>query len=143
MGLRGEWQKKIDKKLQEIAALELQVRDAKVYVQALEDMMRYLPRDEVGSSSVDSALRPGTAISKARDAIMRAGRPLHITEILAAIGRPADKANRAAIGGSIAAYVRRSEVFTRPEPNTFGLLDMNGKPGVPNGVTVPPDFGKD
>jgi hypothetical protein len=157
MGLRGEFQKKIDKKHQEIEELETKIREARIYVQALEDMMRLLPREELNGQP-ESTLKPGTAIGKARDAIKAAGRPLHITEILVAIGRPTDKNNRAAIGGSIAAYVRRGEVFTRPAPNTFGLVDADvmgatelsanlsrvvGVAGGLAGNQPPPDFGKD
>jgi hypothetical protein len=148
MGIRVEFQKRIDKKHQEIAELETKVREARVYVQALEDMMRLLPREELNGRA-ESTLRPGTAIGKARDAIKAAGHPLHITEILVAIGRPLDKGNRAAIGGSIAAYVRRGEVFTRPAPNTFGLIvdaDVLNATRIMVGGDVnqpPPDFGKD
>ena len=156
MGLRAEFQKRIDRKLQEITELETKTREARVYVQALEDMMRLLPREE-SNGQAESTLKPGTAIGKARDAIKAAGRPLHITEILVAIGRPTDKNNRAAIGGSIAAYVRRGEVFTRPAPNTFGLRDADdmsqaelsanisrvvGMAGSLAGNQPPPDFGK-
>lgn len=148
MGLRAEFQKRIDKKNQEIEALEEQVRDARVYVQAMEDMMRLLPREDVNGTHGGESLKPGTAIAKARDAIRKAGRPLHISEILEALGRPVDKGNRAAIGGSIAAYVRRGEVFTRPAPNTFGVIDSDaGQPNVSRTLGVvsepPPDFGKD
>lgn len=150
MGLRAEFQKRIDKKRQEIEELETKIREARVYVQALEDMMRLLPREELNGQA-ESTLKPGTAIAKARDAIKAAGRPLHITDILVAIGRPTDKGNRAAIGGSIAAYVRRSEVFTRPGPNTFGLIDtddlnaanVSRVVGVSEASLPPADFGKD
>jgi hypothetical protein len=141
MGLRLEFQKRIDKKAQEIESLELQIREAKIYIVALGDMMRLLPREEPNGGQGESVLKPGTAIAKARDAIKQAGGPLHIGEILASLGRPVDKANRAAIGGSIAAYVRRGEVFTRPAPNTFGLIEMSGAPAPPN--HPPPEFGKD
>ena len=157
MGLRAEFQKRVDKKIQEIEELETKIREARVYVQALEDMMRLLPREELNGQP-ESNLKPGTAIAKARDAIKAAGRPLHITDILTALGRPLDKGNRAAIGGSIAAYVRRGEVFTRPAPNTFGLMDPDTLSSVElsanlsrvvgavvglGGNQPPPDFGKD
>lgn len=151
MGLRAEFQKKIDRKLQEIDGLGLQIREAKAYIQALEDMMRLLPREELSGNHGESSLKPGTAIANAREAIKKMGRPLHITDILVALGRPVDKANRAAIGGSIAAYVRRGEVFTRPAPNTFGLIDADAVNGANPSRIVgvggvnqpPPDFGKD
>jgi hypothetical protein len=147
MGLRGEFQKKIDRKLQEINALEQQVREAKVYVQALEDMMRLLPKEDMSRGTAGeggSALKAGTAIAAARDAIKKAGHPLHISDILRAIGRPVDSSSRAAIGGSIAAYVRRGEVFTRPAPNTFGLIHAESNGDRPSqDQQPPPEFGRD
>jgi len=67
-------------------------------------------------------------LSQARDAIRKAGKPLHITQILVAIGRANTKQTRLALSGSLATYVRRDEIFTRPEPNTFGLLEFDHDP---------------
>jgi len=62
---------------------------------------------------------------------------MHITELLEAIGKPGDRMNRSALGGSIAAYVRKGEIFTRPAPNTFGLLELG------NSVELPLNFGEE
>jgi hypothetical protein len=45
--------------------------------------------------------------------------------------------NRSALSGSIAAYVRKGEIFTRPAPNTFGLLELG------NSVELPLNFGEE
>lgn len=144
MASRVDLLRKIEKKRQEITQLQTQIREAEIYIQAYEEILRMLPRDDTASGA--TALKPNSAIANARDAIRAAGRPLHIAEILKAIGRPVDKDNRAAIGGSIAAYVRRGEIFTRPAPNTFGLVEINGTgkgTTTPFAEPVPPeDFGK-
>jgi hypothetical protein len=49
---------------------------------------------------------------------------MQINEILRAIGRTADKKNRLSLSGSLAHYVRAEEIFTRPAPNTFGLIEL-------------------
>ncbi len=123
MGLREEFQKRIEKKQQEIQELELKLKEANSYMQALLDSIKLLPRDSNGAS-VKQILRPGTTLAKARDAIKKAGKPLHVSEILKLLDKPLDKKNRVSLSGSLSGYVRRGEVFTRPAPNTFGLIEL-------------------
>ena len=148
MGLREEFQKRIEKKQIEIQDLELKIKEANAYLQALLDTQKLLPKDTISGGSVQS-LRPGTAVAKARDAIKKAGNPLHISEILKALGKPQDKQNKVSLSGSLAGYVRKGEVFTRPSPNTFGLIEFGngtGKEPTDEGVgypdELPPTFGK-
>src|SRR5450755_3787308 len=91
MAIREQLQKLLDRKQQEIKDLELQIEKAKAYVQALQDSMRFVPKDN-GQS--DASLRPGTALAKTRDLLRTFGKPLHITEILKALGEPIDKKHR-------------------------------------------------
>jgi hypothetical protein len=149
MGLREDFQKRIDKKQQEIAELELKIKEARSYVQALLDTMKILPKQpsSINGTAPEFQLRPGTALAKARDAIKHAGKPLHVNELLKSVGKPIDKANKVSLSGSLAGYVRRGEIFTRPAPNTFGLLELE-KPKEPEpqvedlGEEIPETFGK-
>jgi hypothetical protein len=151
MSKRNRIEEKISKKEQEIQELEMKLREAKAYIQALQDVMKMMPREEGESPSIggtnDSTMRDGSYVSDARDAIRKAGRPLHVVDILKASGRPADRKSRLGMGGSLAAYVRRGEVFTRPKPNTFGLIELaNAQPSYqpPTSHPTPPDdFGMD
>jgi hypothetical protein len=123
MALREEISRKISKKLEDIRSLQEQIRDCNIYISSLQDVLKMLPRDsEAGKETV---LRHGSLLSQAREAIRKAGHPLHVTEILQSIGRPATKGAKLALSGSLATYVRRQDVFTRPEPNTFGLIELN------------------
>ena len=70
MGVREEFQKRIDKKQQEIRDLETKLREANIYLQALLDSLRWLPRDE-DSVAVTQSLRPGTILAKAQEAIKK------------------------------------------------------------------------
>ena len=125
MRLRDEMQKRIEKKQQEIRDLELQQAAANAYLQALQDSLRLLPKDAAPEKQgPEQTLRPGSAVAKARQAILKVNKPLHVTEILKAIGRPVDKSNRVSLSGSLGGYAKR-EIFTRPAPNTFGLLELN------------------
>jgi hypothetical protein len=130
---------RLRKKEAEIQSLEDKIRNARIYVQALSDVLKVMSGATV--SGDDETLKPGTMIAQARDALEAAGKPLHVDELLQAIGRPLE--SKSSLTGSIAAYVRRNEVFTRPGPNIFGLIDMPKKltrqeiePEMP-----PPGFG--
>ncbi|HTS75027.1 MAG TPA: hypothetical protein VMG40_02425 [Bryobacteraceae bacterium] len=144
MALRDEIQKKIDRKRADIEALELQLRDAKIYVQALEDTLKMLPRETAADAvalTAGAMLRVGSKADKARQAIRAAGKPLHVTELLKALGIPNKADQRQALAGSLSSYARKQEIFTRPAPNTFGLVGLESRPPAEN--TPPPNFGKD
>ena len=119
---------RLRKKEAEAQALEDKLRSARIYVQALTDILRALD----GEGSSNGELKAGTMIAQARDAILKAKRPLHVDDLLTAIGRPVD--SKSSLTGSLAAYVRREEIFTRPAPNTYGLIAMRSD-------APPPDFG--
>jgi hypothetical protein len=143
MQAREQLQKLLDRKQQEIRDLELQLEKAKAYVQALQDSMRFLPKEN-GQSDV--ILRPGTALAKTRDLLRIAGRPLHITEILKGLNQTVDKNHKLSLSGSLSSYVRNSQIFTRPAPNTFGLLEMNktSSDSPESGeLEIPDDFGEE
>ena len=120
---RRKIEERLHKKEQEIANLEDRLRTARVYVQALQDILKMLDADDGG----DKVLKAGSAVAKARDAILKAGKPLHVTTILESLGRDASREGRSSLTSSLAAYVRRGEIFTRPAPNTFGLSDLGHK----------------
>jgi hypothetical protein len=140
MGLREEIQKRIERKRSEIVTFEAQVREARVYIQALEDTLKLLPKDPQDEAVVGMELRAGSRVARARDSLRKAGAPLHIMDVLKAMGEEPTADARAALSGSISAYVRKKEIFTRPAANTFGLIefgDSQPKKGPP------PGFGKD
>jgi hypothetical protein len=155
---RRKIEERIAKKQQEIQELELQMREARAYIQALQDVAKMLPREgdaERETSDVSQqgeTMRPGSYVADARDAILAARKALHVVDILKATGRENNRKNRTGMSGSLAAYVRRREVFTRPRPNTFGLIELSSEnpsaphpaPAVQSGPPGPPDdFGLD
>jgi len=141
MSESGVIQDRIRKKETEIQTLEDRLRAAKIYLQALQDVLAAVKRD-VGPPSAD-ALRIGSSVAQAREAILRAGKPVHISDLLATLGKGVTKETRASLASSLAAYVRKGEVFTRPAPNTFGLVEL-GHPAEPELAVAepPPDFGR-
>jgi hypothetical protein len=134
---------KINKKEQEIQSLEAQIREAKVYLQALQDVLKMFPRQAEADPA--TLLRAGSLVAKAREVILRNGAPMHVNDIVKAVGRDITRSNQTGLSGSIAAYVRKGEVFTRPAPNTFGLVELeraNSGP-KPQMDEPPDDFGQE
>jgi len=140
MRVRENFQKLINKKRQEVSELELQIREARAYIQALEDSMKLLPRDGA-AGGVDHKLRPGSSLAKARDAIKATGAAMPIADILKAIGQPQDKKHRVSLAGTLSGYARDGKVFTKTAPNTFGLLEFGTSPAEEEVDELPEEFG--
>jgi hypothetical protein len=145
MDLRKELKRKIERKQLEIQQwqaesreLEMKVREAAAYVSGLEETLKLLPRENP-SEAASTALRADSAVAKAREAILKAGKPLHINDILKALGKAVNHDSKASLGGSIGAYARKRQVFTRPAPNTFGLIEFQQESKAED--ELPPDFG--
>src|ERR1700752_2559199 len=101
MGLRENFQKLIDKKQQEIRALEMQLREAGAYIQALQDSMKLLPRNSELNSESGHILREGSTLAKTRDLLRKSGTPLPISEILKLLGKPQDTKHRISLAGTL------------------------------------------
>lgn len=142
---RKKIMERLRKKEQEIQLLEDRLRAARVYVQALHDVLKLLEGDVPSSppsptapGSTESVLRSGSAVAQARHAILRRGGPVHISALLEELGKDSSRESRASLASSLAAYVRRGEIFTRPAPNTFGLIELGHKTVVENEDDQPP-----
>lgn len=133
---------RIKRKEAEIQDLENQVREGRAYVQALNDVLKMMPRTGQATANAD-ILRPGSAAAQARDLILAAGAPVHVTDLLKQMGKEITRETRASLSGTLAAYVRKGEIFTRPGPNVFGLVEMDGQQDAqPDVADEPPqDFG--
>ena len=143
MGVRESLQKLIDRKLAEAMNLEQDLRDTRVYIQALQDSLRLLPKEQPGDLPARS-LRPGTAVALAQEVIKKAGRPLHISAILVALNKENTKENRVSLSGSLGGYAKDRRIFTRSGPNTFGLIEFGDdkKGALVEVEELPADFGK-
>jgi hypothetical protein len=141
MGARDNLQRLAYRKQQEIQGLRTQIERAEIYLQAIQDSIKALPREPQSKGTDEPIeLRSGTLLAKARDAIIAAGKPLHINELVVAVGKPLDKKSKLALAGSIAAYVRKRQVFTRPAANTFGVQD-GAEAEDSDSPPLPEDFG--
>jgi hypothetical protein len=146
---RGKIEERLRKKESEIQGLEERLRTARVYVQALQDVLKLLggvesPPDPHASASIRApTLRSGSAVDQARQVILKKREPVHINSLLEGMGKDAGPESRMSLASSLAAYVRRGEIFSRPAPNTFGLLEL-GHSGTEGGddLQPPSGFGK-
>ncbi len=143
MNERRKIEDKLKRKEQEILALEDQIKEARVYIQALQDVLKLLPRDAESEGNADTILRSGSLVAQARNIIKARGTAVHVDEILRILGKEVNRDNKAALSGSLAAYVRRGEIFTRPAPNTYGLTQPEAAgPAAPRPPQPPPNFGE-
>ena len=119
MSERKKIENLIKKKEVRIEELEEEIKATRVYLQALQDVLKMLPKP---SESI--VLRPGSDVARAREIILGKAQPVHISALLEALEKEGTRENRASLTSSLAAYVRRNQVFTRPAPNTFGLIEL-------------------
>lgn len=140
---RKKIEDRLRRKLSEIAALEEKLRSAKIYLAALKDVMKiYEGTDE--PPEFIAKLRNGSAVAQARDVILARGVPVHLDDLIVAMGKPLTQSAKSSLVGSLAAYVRQNEIFTRTAPNTFGLIELNHDVEEDDSLDEPPEgFGRD
>ena len=145
MAIRTELEKRIEKERQKITELQRQLDRAAAFAQGLQEAMKMLPKDrQVEVIKGKGFLRPGSDMQKVQEILLRTGRPMHITEILPALGKPCTKTTVASICSSLSRYVRRGEIFKRVGPNQFYLVELESSPAdSKDGIDLPPDFGKE
>lgn len=142
---------KIKRKTTEIQSLERKVEAAKIYLQALNDILKAIDKESHDGPAGAAMFRKGSAVAQAHDVILEAGQPVYIDDILTRLGKEVTRESKASLTSSLAAYVRREEVFTRPAPNTFGLVGLkhfessdDSQDGPPEGFgEVPPSSDSD
>lgn len=125
MSDRSVIESRIKRKESEIQSLEKKLNAAKIYLQALRDIQGAIANDVEKDGSSGTVLREGSAVALARDVILLLGAPVHIDGLITSLGKELSRETKASLTGSLAAYVRREEIFTRPAPNTYGLRELN------------------
>jgi hypothetical protein len=140
MSEREKIEERLRKKEQEISGLEEKVRAARIYVQALRDILKMLDaEDNEGDPTLQ--LREGSMVAQAREVILSKGEPVHIDDLLDTLGKDVTRDTRASLTGSLSAYVRKNQIFTRPAPSTFGLIELAGNSVDAESAEPPSNFG--
>lgn len=143
MSERSVIETQLSKKEAEILLLEEKLKVAKVYVRALQDVLKELQKDTARSETdIEVSLRKGSSVAQARDVILARGTPIHIDDLLESLGKEITRETKASLTGSLAAYVRKGEIFTRPAPSTFGLIELQHFEIEGEHETPPSGFGR-
>jgi hypothetical protein len=128
--VRAQIEKEVSKKQAELDAMERDLHAARAVLAAFKELLRKIPAEGGASSSPlptgwgKNELRPGSDATKARQAILKAGKPLHLTEILSVMGRADTKKNRLSVASSLANYARKGQHFVKTGPNIFWVLGV-------------------
>ena len=92
------------------------------YREAFEDMFP--------ATQKTKEFREGSMVSKAHNFLKVVGKPQKVDEILEGIGLENTKDNIVSLLNTLASYARKEKsVFTKPEPNTFGLKEFESNNG--------------
>ena len=126
MALTDDIARRIERKRQEVAALEQQIVAAKAYLQAMDEALKMAERTSAPATVRESSsgLRKGSYPAKAYTVLKRQGRPMYVVALLEGMGETVTADNKRSLASSLSAYARKKDVFTRPEPNTFGLSEF-------------------
>lgn len=144
MSERKRIEDRLRKKQAEVASLEDKIKAAKVYINALQDVLKMLGRDADDIDEPEAKLRSGSSVAQAREAILARGEPMHLDDLLGSMGKDVNPANKASLGGSLAAYVRDNDIFCRTAPNTFGLIELGHRSVEEEAEEEPPaGFGRE
>jgi hypothetical protein len=124
MALTDDLNRRVERKRQEIASLEQQLAMGKAYLQAMEEALKLAERTHSRARQPGHSLRKGSMPAMAYPVLRRMGRKVYLVPLLEEMGVPVTAKNKRSLASSLSAYARRGEIFTRPEPNTFGLIEF-------------------
>jgi hypothetical protein len=108
----------IAEKQADITRLEAELSAARAYVRLLQSRL------QAAQARLDDLPESEDPIIAIRRLILEAGQPMFIDDILQGLGRPVTRDSREQIRRLLLPWVRRHEVFTRPRPSMFGLLEF-------------------
>jgi hypothetical protein len=122
MKIERDIEKRIKQKEEEVQRLKQELFKAEAYLEAMQESLRLIKR--TSSTDANDGIRPGSSVYKARATLRKAGKPLHVDELLRGMGKEVSKKSKVSLSGSLGSYVRQQLIFTRPAPNTFGLIEF-------------------
>jgi len=141
MSSRKQLEKLIEKEEQNIVSLRAEATKIEhaitlkeSYIQGLTDSLKYLPKADTGADT-QVKLREGSDIAMARNVLLKAGKALHVTEILKLMGKEVSKNHKTSASGYLSAYARKGLFFKKTAPNTFCAMELE----TPDHPAVPPD----
>ena len=112
---------KVRKEQSAITDCEQKITDSESRTAAFEEAIKLLPKE-----NGEPELRAGSTMSRVRDFIRAANKPLALAEIMKGLSIEDTKEQRNSLRGSLSGYARDGRVFTKEidQPDTFGLLEF-------------------
>jgi hypothetical protein len=128
MGVRDDYLRRIEKKRAEVEAIRTTLRLEERYLEAMLDAYKIMPRagEDGNGAGRPSGLRKGSNTGKAYIALKRTGHALHVKDLVEAMGLKVSRTITQGLASSLRAYVNKNEIFTKPAPNTYGLVEFGG-----------------
>jgi hypothetical protein len=115
----------IEEKKHKIDHYENMIREAEIYLQALQDALGMLPRVETdGDSATGMRLQKGSYAQKIYELLKKETGPLHIKQILTKLQISFSNKTRSSVVDSLGPYIRSGRIFTKTAPNTFWLIGL-------------------
>jgi hypothetical protein len=109
-----------------VAVLRQELEEARGLLDQERQSKRATSRRGPGAGSLarPRPIKPDSAAGLALAVLRDVGRPIHATELVRQIQKSAGlTVNQATLVGQLTRYVNRQILFSRPEPNTFGLRE--------------------
>ena len=130
MSSHKELERRISAKAKQLEVLESQFESLKsqiielrYHLEGLREAHTIIVRELASSGIKTVEFKSGSDAERVYTFLRGHGKPAHIREIANALGKTA-AADRVAIASKLSWYFRKGKVFTRPEPNVFGLLEF-------------------
>jgi len=147
MSARTDIEKRIEKEKAKINDLISQIEKNESFILGLQEALKMLPKEKefengqvkTNKDNSKTSFRAGSDVEKTYNLLRDAGKSMHISEILIGIGKEDTKSNRLSLSSSISRHVRKGDLFKRPFPNSFALIET---PDIVNPtLDLPPNFG--
>ena len=158
MKMADKIQRQISKKQEEISALEGElaklrshITEAHGVITGLEAALQLIPKEPSESDFQQdvASIRSGSDVERAYEFLCARGESTRIEVIVEGIGKENTKKTRQALAGQLSYNYREGRIFTRPAPNTFGLLQWpdsevsaNDNTKSTNELELPNGFGE-
>jgi len=130
MSIVSDLRKRIEKKNEErwllqdrLDRLQAEAQALDAVITELESVLKVAEKQEAGNAQPEIKLRLGSEVYRSREVLRRMKQPAEIGELLKALGKEDTQENRRSLSSQLAWYARKDQIFTRPEPGMWGLLE--------------------
>ncbi len=137
MDARQEIERRIERERQKLTDLRAQIERTESFILGMQEAVKLLPRvAQMSASGSKRALRSGGSAQQALQLLRTGGKPMHISDILIAIGKENTRSARSSLASSLGRYSRQGKLFVNEGSNTFSAKAESDPSG-----NLPEEFG--